>query len=167
MDEVEEEVGEGPTVDWSQSTFTMDDVTIEVSQYDDEHEVELSTAPSFAKQFEDMPDDAKTVLPSNLESHVKGEDLLDDVDDYQEVQAPRVALDEDLPIVEAIPDEDLPMVEAVPDEDLPMVEAVSEDEFLNVPESVEVFDDVVGSVEEAGDGGGDPVPSMVKMSYCL
>ena len=160
MDEVEEEVGEGPTVDWSQSTFTMDDVTIEVSQYDDEHEVELSTAPSFAKQFEDMPDDAKTVLPSNLESHVKGEELLDDVDDYQEVQAPRVALNEDFPIVEAIPDEDLPMVEAVPDEDLPMVEAVSEDEFLNVPESVEVFDDVVGSVEEAGDGGGDPVPSM-------
>ena len=52
------------------------------------------------------------------------------------------------------------MVEAVPDEDLPMVEAVSEDEFLNVPESVEVFDDVVGSVEEAADGGGDPVPSM-------
>ena len=161
MDEVEEEVGEGPTVDWSQSTFTMDDVTIEVSQYDDEHEVELSTAPSFAKQFEDMPDDAKTVLPSNLESHVKREELLDDVDDYQEVPVPRVVPDEDYPIVEAIPDEDLPMVEAVPDEDLPMVEAVSEDEFQNVPESAEVVDDVeFGSVEEAGGDGGDPVTSM-------
>ena len=140
MDEAEEEVSEGPTVDWSQSTFTMDDVTIEVSQYDDEHEVELSTAPSFATQFEDMPDEAKTVLPSNVESHVKKEGLQNTTDEGEES-----------PPAENAPDEDLPLAEAVPDEDLPMVseslDLVSEEEE-------------VGAVEEIEDSGGDPVPSM-------
>ena len=151
MDEAEEEISEGPTVDWSQSTFTMDDVTIEVSQYDDDGQVELSTAPSFATQFEDMPDEAKTVLPSNVESHVKGEDLQNDVEGYEELPAVEAAADEDFPLAEAVPDEDLPMVEAVPDEDLPMVS-----------ESLEVTgkEDTLGVVEEIEDGGGDPVPSM-------
>ena len=151
MDEAEEEVSEGPTVDWSQSTFTMDDVTIEVSQYDDDHQVELSTVPSFATRSEDMPDEAKTVLPSNVESHVKEEDLQDDAEEYEELPAVEVAADEGFPLAEAVPDEDLPMVEAVPDEDLPMVS-----------ESLEVTgeEDVVDVVEEIEDGGGDPVPSM-------
>ncbi|MEC8548526.1 MAG: hypothetical protein VXY31_04315 [Candidatus Thermoplasmatota archaeon] len=151
MDEAEEEISEGPTVDWSQSTFTMDDVTIEVSQYDDDGQVELSTAPSFATQFEDMPDEAKTVLPSNVESHVKGEDLQNDVEGYEELPAVEAAANEDFPLAEAVPDEDLPMVEAVPDEDLPMVS-----------ESLEVTgkEDALGVVEEIEDGGGDPVPSM-------
>jgi len=139
MDEAEEEVSEGPTVDWSQSTFTMDDVTIEVSQYDDDHEVELSTAPSFATQFEDMPDEARTVLPSDVESHVKGEGLQGGADEYEE-----------LPAVEAAPDDDFPLAEAVPDEDLPMIS-----------ESLEVIsEEEVGTLEEIEDGGGDPVPSM-------
>ena len=140
MDEAEEEVSEGPTVDWSQSTFTMDDVTIEVSQYDDDHQVELSTVPSFATRFEDMPDEAKTVLPSNVESHVKGEDLQDDTEEYEELPAIEVAADEGFPLAEAVPDEDLPMVS----------------------ESLEVTgeEDAVDVVEEIEDGGGDPVPSM-------
>ena len=151
MDEAEEEVSEGPTVDWSQSTFTMDDVTIEVSQYDDDHQVELSTVPSFATQFEEMPDEAKTVLPSNVESHVEGEDLQDNSEEYEELPAVEVAADESFPLAEAVPDEDLPMVEAVPDEDLPMGS-----------ESLEVAgkEDAVDVVEEIEDGGGDPVPSM-------
>ena len=161
MDEAEEEVSEGPTVDWSQSTFTMDDVTIEVSQYDDDHEVELSTAPSFATQFEDMPDEARTVLPSDVESHVKGEGLQGSADEYEELPAVEAAPDEDLPMVEAVPDEDLPMVEAVPDEDLPMVEAVPDEDLPMVSESLEVIsEEEVGALEEIEDGGGDPVPSM-------
>ena len=162
MDEAEEEVSEGPTVDWSQSTFTMDDVTIEVSQYDDDHQVELSTVPSFATRFEDMPDEAKTVLPSNVESHVKGEDLQDDAEEYEELPAVEVAADEGFPMAEAVPDEDLPMVEAVPDEDLPMVEAVPDEDLPMVSESLEVTgeEDAVDVVEEIEDGGGDPVPSM-------
>ena len=162
MDEAEEEISEGPTVDWSQSTFTMDDVTIEVSQYDDDGQVELSTAPSFATQFEDMPDEAKTVLPSNVESHVKGEDLQNDVEGYEELPAVEAAANEDFPLAEALPDEDLPMVEAVPDEDLPMVEAVPDEDLPMVSESLEVTgkEDAVDVVEEIEDGGGDPVPSM-------
>ena len=163
MDEAEEEVSEGPTVDWSQSTFTMDDVTIEVSQYDDDGQVELSTAPSFATQFEDMPDEAKTVLPSNVESHVKGEDLQDGAEGYEELPAVEAATDEDFPLAEAVPDEELPMVEAVPDEELPMVEAVPDEDLPMVSESLEVTSevDVVFDVsEEIEDGGGDPVPSM-------
>ena len=162
MDEAEEEISEGPTVDWSQSTFTMDDVTIEVSQYDDDGQVELSTAPSFATQFEDMPDEAKTVLPSNVESHVKGEDLQNDVEGYEELPAVEAAADEDFPLAEAVPDEDLPMVEAVPDEDLPMVEAVPDEDLPMVSESLEATgkEDAVDVVEEIEDGGGDPVPSM-------
>ena len=151
MDEAEEEVSEGPTVDWSQSTFTMDDVTIEVSQYDDDHQVELSTVPSFATRFEDMPDEAKTVLPSNVESHVKGEDLQDDTEEYEELPAIEVAADEGFPLAEAVPDEDLPMVEAVPDEDLPMVSESLEDTGK---------EDAVDGVQEIEVGGGDPVPSM-------
>ena len=151
MDEAEEEVSEGPTVDWSQSTFTMDDVTIEVSQYDDDHQVELSTVPSFATRFEDMPDEAKTVLPSNVESLVKGEDLQDDTEEYEELPAIEVAADEGFPLAEAVPDEDLPMVEAVPDEDLPMVSESLEDTGK---------EDAVDVVQEIEVGGGDPVPSM-------
>ena len=151
MDEAEEEVGEGPTVDWSQSTFTMDDVTIEVSQYDDEHEVELSTAPSFATQFEDMPDEAKTVLPSNVESHVKKEVLQDTTDEGEESPPAENTSDEDLPLVEVVPDEDLPLVEAVPDEELPLM---SESLGLASEEGE------VEAVEEIEDSGGDPVPSM-------
>tara|TARA_B100001113_G_scaffold65006_3_gene49894 strand:- start:6390 stop:7727 length:1338 start_codon:yes stop_codon:yes gene_type:complete len=162
MDEAEEEVSEGPTVDWSQSTFTMDDVTIEVSQYDDEHEVELSTAPSFATQFEDMPDEAKTVLPSNVESHVKKEGLQNTTDEGEESPPAENAPDEDLPLAEAVPDEDLPMVEAVPDEDLPMVEAVPDEDLPMVSESLDLVseEEEVGAVEEIEDSGGDPVPSM-------
>ena len=162
MDEAEEEVSEGPTVDWSQSTFTMDDVTIEVSQYDDDDEVELSTAPSFAAQFEDMPDEAKTVLPSNFESHVKGEGLQGGADEYEELPAVEAAPDDDLPLAEAIPDEDLPMVEAIPDEDLPMVEAIPDQDLPMVSESLEVVseEEEVGVLEEIEDGGGDPLPSM-------
>ena len=140
MDEAEEEVSEGPTVDWSQSTFTMDDVTIEVSQYDDDHQVELSTVPSFATRFEDMPDEAKTVLPSNVESHVKGEDLQDDTEEYEE-----------LPAIEVAADEGFPLAEAVPDEDLPMVSESLEDTGK---------EDAVDGVQEIEVGGGDPVPSM-------
>ena len=150
MDEAEEEVGEGPTVDWSQSTFTMDDVTIEVSQYDDDHEVELSTAPSFATQFEDMPDEAKTVLPSNVESHVKGEGMHGSPDEYEELPAVEAVPEDDFPLAAAVPDEDLPMVEAVPDEDLPMVS-----------ESLEVInEEEVEPLEEIDDVGEDPLPSM-------
>ena len=161
MDEAEEEVNDGPTVDWSQSTFTMDDVTIEVSQYDDD-EVELSTAPSFATQFEDMPDEAKTVLPSNVESHVKGEGLQGGADEYEELPAVEAAPDDDFPLAEAIPDEELPMVEAVPDEDLPMVEAVPDEELPMVSESLEVIseEEEVGALEEIGGSEGDTMPSM-------
>ena len=140
MEDAEEEVSEGPTVDWTQSTFTMDDVTIEVSQYDDDHEVELSTAPSFATQFGDMPDEAKTILPSNVESHVKKEDSQDGAEEYEE-----------LPPVEAAPDDDFPLAEAVPDEDLPMVS-----------ESLQVIseEEEVGAIVDIENSGGDPVPSM-------
>ena len=162
MDEAEEEVNDGPTVDWSQSTFTMDDVTIEVSQYDDDDEVELSTAPSFATQFEDMPDEAKTVLPSNVESHVKGEGLQGGADEYEELPAVEAAPDDDFPLAEAVPDEELPMVEAVPDEELPMVEAVPDEELPMVSESLEVIgeEEEVGASEEIGGGEGDTMPSM-------
>ena len=68
MEDEEEEDLEGPMVDWSQTTFTMDDVTIEVSQYNDEGDVSLSSTPKFASQFEDMPEDAKNILPSKIES---------------------------------------------------------------------------------------------------
>ncbi len=162
MDEAEEEVSEGPTVDWTQSTFTMDDVTIEVSQYDDDHKVELSTAPSFATQFEDMPTEAKTVLPSNIESHVKGEDLQGDADEGKQLPANGASQDDDLPMVEAIPDDDLPMVEAIPDDDLPMVEAIPDDGLSVVFDSPEHAEGEVrhGDEEEIVDSGGDPVPSM-------
>jgi len=162
MDEAEEEVSEGPTVDWSQSTFTMDDVTIEVSQYDNEHEVELSTAPSFATQFEDMPDEAKTVLPSNVGSHVKKEDLQDATNEGTESPSAEAVPDDEFPLAEAVPDEDLPMVEAVPDEDLPMVEAVPDEDLPMVSESLDLVSEKeeFEVVKEVEDSGGDPMPSM-------
>ena len=73
MEEVEDESQEPPMVDWSQTTFTMDDVTIDVAQYDDSEGVELSSKPSFATQYDEMPDDAKKILPSKIDSEIKAD----------------------------------------------------------------------------------------------
>ena len=101
-------------------------------------------------------------MPSNVESHVKGEDLQDGAEGYEELPAVEAATDEEFPLAEAVPDEDLPLVEAVPDEDLPLVEAVLDEDLPMVSESLEVIgkEDAVDVVEEIEDGGGDPVPSM-------
>ena len=157
MEDEEEEDLEGPMVDWSQTTFTMDDVTIEVSQYNDEGDVSLSSTPKFASQFEDMPEDAKNILPSKIDSEKRensvtdatqpvsegDEDLLvieaseDDIVLEEEVEVTSSEVD-DLPLAEVEADEplddDLPLAEVEADEplddDLPLAE-VEADEPLD------------------------------------
>ena len=155
MEDEEEEDLEGPMVDWSQTTFTMDDVTIEVSQYNDEGDVSLSSTPKFASQFEDMPEDAKNILPSKIESEKRENSATDDAqpisegdedllviessedDIVLEVEADE-PLDDDLPLAEVEADEplddDLPLAEVEADEplddDLPLAE-VEADEPLD------------------------------------
>ena len=150
MEDEEEEDLEGPMVDWSQTTFTMDDVTIEVSQYNDEGDVSLSSTPKFASQFEDMPEDAKNILPSKIESEKRENSATDDAqpvsegdedllviessedDIVLEVEADE-PLDDDLPLAEVEADEplddDLPLAEAIADEDLPLAEAIADEDL--------------------------------------
>ena len=97
MEDEEEEDLEGPMVDWSQTTFTMDDVTIEVSQYNDEGDVSLSSTPKFASQFEDMPEDAKSILPSKIDSEKRENSATDATQPVSEG-------DEDLLVIEASED---------------------------------------------------------------
>ena len=172
MEDDEEEDLEGPMVDWSQTTFTMDDVTIEVSQYDDEGDVSLSSTPKFASQFEDMPEDAKNILPSKIDSEKRednavdarqldpeGEDGLLDTEPKEdetvlgeEVGVASSEVD-DPPLAGAVADEDMPLAEVESeeplDDDLPLAEAVA-DEDLPLAEAVadedlplaEAFDEV-------------------------
>jgi hypothetical protein len=156
MEDEEEEDLEGPMVDWSQTTFTMDDVTIEVSQYNDEGDVSLSSTPKFASQFEDMPEDAKNILPSKIDSEKRensvtdatqpvsegDEDLLvieaseDDIVLEEEVEVTSSEVD-GLPLAEVEADEplddDLPLAEVEADEplddDLPLAEAIADDDL--------------------------------------
>ena len=172
MEDDEEEDLEGPMVDWSQTTFTMDDVTIEVSQYNEEGDVSLSSTPKFASQFEDMPEDAKNILPSKIDSEKRednavdarqldpeGEDGLLDTEPKEdetvlgeEVGVASSEVD-DPPLAGAVADEDMPLAEVESeeplDDDLPLAEAVA-DEDLPLAEAVadedlplaEAFDEV-------------------------
>ena len=161
MEDDEEEDLEGPMVDWSQTTFTMDEVTIEVSQYNDAGDVSLSSTPKFASQFEDMPEDAKNILPSKIDSEKRennavdarqldpeGEDGLLDTEPKEdetvleeEVGVASSEVD-DPPLAEAVADEDMPLAEVESeeplDDDLPLAEAVA-DEDLPLAEA---FDEV-------------------------
>ena len=162
MEDDEEEDLEGPMVDWSQTTFTMDDVTIEVSQYNDEGDVSLSSTPKFASQFEGMPEDAKNILPSKIDSEKRednavdatqldpeGEDGLLDTEPKEdetvleeEVGVASSEVD-DPPLAEAVADEDMPLAEVVSeeslDDDLPLAEAVA-DEDLPLAEAFDKVD---------------------------
>ena len=172
MEDDEEEDLEGPMVDWSQTTFTMDDVTIEVSQYNEEGDVSLSSTPKFASQFEDMPEDAKNILPSKIDSEKRednavdarqldpeGEDGLLDTEPKEdetvlgeEVGVASSEVD-DPPLAGAVADEDMPLAEVESeeplDDGLPLAEAVA-DEDLPLAEAVadedlplaEAFDEV-------------------------
>ena len=162
MEDEEEEDLEGPMVDWSQTTFTMDDVTIEVSQYNDEGDVSLSSTPKFASQFEDMPEDAKNILPSKIDSEKRensvpdatqpvsegDEDLLvieaseDVIVLEEEVEVTSSEMD-GLPLAEVEADEplddDLPLAEAIADDDLPLAEAIADDD-LPLAEAIDEVD---------------------------
>ena len=175
MEDEEEEDLEGPMVDWSQTTFTMDDVTIEVSQYNDEGDVSLSSTPKFASQFEDMPEDAKNILPSKIDSEKrkdnpvdagqldpeKEDDLLD-----TEPKEDKTVLEEEVgvassevddpPLAEAVADEDMPLAEVESeeslDDDLPLAEAVADEDLpLAEVESEESLDDDLPLAEAVAD----------------
>ena len=168
MEDDEEEDLEGPMVDWSQTTFTMDDVTIEVSQYDDEGDVSLSSTPKFASQFEDMPEDAKNILPSKIDSEKRednavdarqldpeGEDGLLDTEPKED----KTVLEEEVGVASSEVD-DPPLAEAVADEDLPLAEAFDEVDFSPAQleklenEKVNHLTEVPLNVEP------DPIPNM-------
>ena len=177
MEDEEEEDLEGPMVDWSQTTFTMDDVTIEVSQYNDEGDVSLSSTPKFASQFEDMPEDAKNILPSKIESEKRENSATDDAqpvsegdedllviessedDIVLEVEADE-PLDDDLPLAEAIADEDLPLAEAIADEDLPLAEAIDEVDFSQAQSEKLEQENVNDFTEIPLEDEPDPIPNM-------
>ena len=175
MEDEEEEDLEGPMVDWSQTTFTMDDVTIEVSQYNDEGDVSLSSTPKFASQFEDMPEDAKNILPSKIDSEKRednavdarqldpeGEDGLLDTEPKED----KTVLEEEVgvassevddpPLAEAVADEDMPLAEVESeeslDDDLPLAEAVADEDLpLAEVESEEPLDDDLPLAEAVAD----------------
>ena len=175
MEDDEEEDLEGPMVDWSQTTFTMDDVTIEVSQYDDEGDVSLSSTPKFASQFEDMPEDAKNILPSKIDSEKRKDNAVDarQLDPEEEdglldtePKEDKTVLEEEVgvassdvddpPLAEAVADEDMPLAEVESeeslDDDLPLAEAVADEDMpLAEVESEEPLDDDLPLAEAVAD----------------
>ena len=166
MEDEEEEDLEGPMVDWSQTTFTMDDVTIEVSQYNDEGDVSLSSTPKFASQFEDMPEDAKNILPSKIESEKRENSATDDAQPVSEG-------DEDLLVIESSEDDivleveadeplddDLPLAEAIADEDLPLAEAIDEVDFSQAQSEKLEQENVNDFTEIPLEDEPDPIPNM-------
>ena len=183
MEDEEEEDLEGPMVDWSQTTFTMDDVTIEVSQYNDEGDVSLSSTPKFASQFEDMPEDAKNILPSKIDSEKRensvpdatqpvsegDEDLLvieaseDDIVLEEEVEVTSSEMD-GLPLAEVEADEplddDLPLAEAIADDDLPLAEAIDEVDFSQAQSEKLEQENVNDFTEIPLEDEPDPIPNM-------
>ena len=164
MEDDEEEDLEGPMVDWSQTTFTMDEVTIEVSQYNDAGDVSLSSTPKFASQFEDMPEDAKNILPSKIDSEKRennavdarqldpeGEDGLLDTEPKED----ETVLEEEVGVASSEVD-DPPLAEAVADEDMPLAEVESEEPLdddlpLAEVESEEPLDDDLPLAEGVAD----------------
>ena len=183
MEDEEEEDLEGPMVDWSQTTFTMDDVTIEVSQYNDEGDVSLSSTPKFASQFEDMPEDAKNILPSKTDSEKRensvtdatqpvseeDEDLLvieaseDDIVLEEEVKVTSSEMDGlGLAGVEADEplDDDLPLAEAIADDDLPLAEAIDEMDFAQAQSEKLEQENANDFTEIPLEDEPDPIPNM-------
>ena len=157
MEDEEEEDLEGPMVDWSQTTFTMDDVTIEVSQYNDEGDVSLSSTPKFASQFEDMPEDAKNILPSKIDSEKRENSVTDATQPVSEG-------DEDLLVIEASED-DIVLEEEVEVtssevDGLPLAEAIDEVDFSQAQSEKLEQENVNDFTEIPLEDEPDPIPNM-------
>ncbi len=180
MEEDEEEL-ESPMVDWSQTTFTMDDVTIEVSQYNDDGEVSLSSTPKFASKYDEMPDDAKNIIPSNFNHGTKETGVIEELESEGNLQKseeevveggpPLVEVHEeeedeelDTSEEEAV-EEDLPLVEVheeeAIEEDLPLVEAIP-DEDLPLVGAVPDYSESITQVEHGKDGPNDTGNGLLK-----
>ena len=191
MEEDEEEL-ESPMVDWSQTTFTMDDVTIEVSQYNDDGEVSLSSTPKFASKYDEMPDDAKNIIPSNFNHGTKETGVIEELESEGNLQKseeevveggpPLVEVHEeeedeelDTSEEEAV-EEDLPLVEVheeeAIEEDLPLVEAIPDedlplvgaipDEDLPLVGAVPDYSESITQVEHGKDGPNDTGNGLLK-----
>ena len=180
MEEDEEEL-ESPMVDWSQTTFTMDDVTIEVSQYNDDGEVSLSSTPKFASKYDEMPDDAKNIIPSNFNHGTKETGVIEELESEGNLQKseeevveggpPLVEVNEeeedeelDTSEEEAV-EEDLPLVEVheeeAIEEDLPLVGAIP-DEDLPLVGAVPDYSESITQVEHGKDGPNDTGNGLLK-----
>lgn len=160
MEEDEEEL-ESPMVDWSQTTFTMDDVTIEVSQYDDDGQVSLSSTPRFASKYDEMPDDAKNIIPSKFNHGTKETGVIEESESEGDLQKSEEEAHEELAASEEEAVEgDLPLVEAIPDEELPLVEAVSDysESIIQVDRGKDGPNDTEKGLLEGT--GLDPTPDM-------
>ncbi|NDB64280.1 MAG: hypothetical protein EB168_01230 [Euryarchaeota archaeon] len=191
MEEDEEEL-ESPMVDWSQTTFTMDDVTIEVSQYNDVGEVSLSSTPKFASKYDEMPDDAKNIIPSNFNHGTKETGVIEELESEGNLQKseeevveggpPLVEVHEeeedeelDTSEEEAV-EEDLPLVgvheEEAIEEDLPLVAAIPDedlplvgaipDEDLPLVGAVPDYSESITQVEHGKDGPNDTENGLLK-----
>ena len=183
MEDEEEEDLEGPMVDWSQTTFTMDDVTIEVSQYNDEGDVSLSSTPKFASQFEDMPEDAKSILPSKIDSEKRENSATDATQPVSEgdedllvIEASEdgIVLEEEVGVtsseMDGLPpaeleadeplDDDLPLAEAIADDDLPLAEAIDEVDLSQAQSERLEQEDVNDFTEIPLENEPDPIPNM-------
>ena len=191
MEEDEEEL-ESPMVDWSQTTFTMDDVTIEVSQYNDDGEISLSSTPKFASEYDEMPDDAKNIIPSNFNHGTKETGVIEELESEGNPQkSEEEVVEGSPPLVEVHEEEEdeeldtseeeaveegLPLVEVheeeAVEEGLPLVEAIPDedlplveaipDEDLPLVEAVPDYSESITQVEHGKDGPNDTENELLK-----
>ena len=145
----DEDEDDGEIVDWSKHSFEMDDVTIDVSQYEEDSEsVSLSAAPNFAAIVDDVPtalkqdttdlDDGEYELtskdaPKNVEKFV----VPDTVNDTTPIEEPEHRVDLVVPLLpsgatEISDDEEIPLSDPSDVKDDDEIEATQTSSSISV-----------------------------------
>jgi len=173
-----EEDEEEDIVDWSRTTFTMDDVTIDVKQYGSDDSVVTKQKPSFAftvdtpepvveEEYEDYeltPDDAPEFV-TKFEMPEPEEERLEEIPKQQvDLIKPTSESSEDVEIVSA---EEIPeSVEVEKEEKLPESpqDIVADEEVSETPQDIVADEEVSESLEVLPSPPTDlPPPREVKI----
>ena len=157
LKEEEEDSSDGPLVDWTAHSFSMDDMTVEVSQYDDEGLVEVDQSISMEHQF-DAPQPVAKVKGQESEEEeyvLTASDAPKNVTKFDAGEGPDLAFEEEVysaPVVklvemtESADIEPVQSASAIPDETengiaeitTPSTPVVPEPESQSPPEPVPV-----------------------------
>ena len=160
IEEEEEDANDTPLVDWTAHAFSMDDMTVEVSQYDDEGLVEVDQSVSMEHQF-DAPQQVARVKgqkPEEEEEYVlTSADAPKNVTKFDAGEGPDLAFEE-----EEYSSQVVKLVEMTDSDDIEPVQSASEipDETYNGIVAIE-SSSVSSVAESAPPASEEPTPAPV------